>query len=74
MLKPVADEKMAIKLIQGVRRICADGGFHLTKFVSNNKHVLASIPEDECTEGVLDQNLKFGTLPTEKALGIYWNT
>ena len=74
MLKSVADEKTAIKLIQGVGGICADGGFHLTKFISNNKHFLASIPEDERRKGVLDQDLKFGTLPTEKALGIYWNT
>ena len=67
-------EKTAIKFMQGVRRICTDGGFHLTKFISNNKQVLASIPEDERRNGVLDQDLKFATLPTEKALGIYWNT
>ena len=32
---------------QRVRKICADGGIHLTKFVSNNKQALASIPEDK---------------------------
>ena len=35
--------------------------------------MLASISEDECRKGVLDQELQFGMLPTEKALGIYWN-
>ena len=74
MLKSVSNEETAIKLIQGVRKICADGDFHLTKFVSNNKQVLAFIPEDECREGVFDQDLEFGILLTEKALGIYWNT
>ena len=27
MRKSVADEKTKVKLIQGIRRICADGGF-----------------------------------------------
>ena len=71
MLKSVSNEETAIKLTQGVRKICADGGFHLTKFVSNNKQVLASIPQVERRKGVLDQDLEFGMLPTEKALGIY---
>ena len=74
MLKSVLNEETAIKLIQGVRKICADGGFHLTKFVSNNKQVLASIPEDGRRKSVFDQDLEFGMLPTEKALGTYWNT
>ena len=42
--------------------------------MSNNKQVLASIPEEERRKGVLDQDLEFGMLPTEKALGVYWNT
>ena len=74
LLKSVSNEETAIKLIQGVRKILADGGFHITKFVSNNKQVLASIPEDERRKGVLDQELEFGMLPTEKVLSNYWNT
>ena len=53
MLKSVSNKETAIKLIQGVRKICVDGGFFLTKFVSN-KQVLASIPEDERRKGVFD--------------------
>ena len=74
MLKSVSNEETAIKLIRDVRKICADGGFHLTKFVSNNKQVLASIPEDERRKTVFDQDLESGMLPTKKTLGIYWNT
>ena len=40
--------------------------FPLTKFVSNNKQVLASIPEEELRKGVVDQDLQFGILPTER--------
>ena len=74
MLKSVSNEEVSSKLIQGVRKMCADGGFHLTQFVSNNKLVLASVPEDEFIKGVLDQDVKFGVLPTEKIFGICWNT
>ena len=70
----MSNEETAIKLIEGAKKICADGVFHLTKFVSSNKQVLASIPEEKRRKGVLDQDLEFGMLPTEKALGIYWNT
>ena len=74
MLKSVSIEEVAIKLMQGVRKICADWGFHRTEFVSSNKHLLVSIPEDEHRKEVLDRDLKFRMLRTEKALGIYWNT
>ena len=42
--------------------------------LSNSKQVLASIPAEECRKCGLDQDLGFGMLPTEKVLGIYWNT
>ena len=53
--------------------MCAEGGFQLTKFLSNNKDVVVSIPEGESRKGLQDQELSLGTLPTEKALGIHWN-
>ena len=46
----------------------------VSKFVSNKKQVLGSIPEEECRKGIFDQDPELGMLPTEKALGIYWNT
>ena len=66
MLTYVSNEETAIKLVEGVRKICANGGFRFTKFVSNNKQVLASIPEEELRKGVVDQDLQFGMLPTER--------
>ena len=68
--KYVSNEATAIKLIEVVRKICADGGFYLTKFVSNKKQVLGYIPEEECRKGIFDQDLELGMLPTEKVLGI----
>ena len=69
VLKSVSNEETTIKLMEGVRKIYANGSFHLTKFVSNNKQVLASIPEDERRKGILDQDLEFGMLRTEKGIG-----
>ena len=44
------------------------GGFNLTKFISNSKEILISIPEDKATPGVMDLNL-LGGIPVEKSLG-----
>ena len=41
---PTAEE--AITVIQQVKDICSNGGFNLTKFISNNTAVLKSIPDD----------------------------
>ena len=48
--------------------MCRSGGFNLTKFISNNKKLLISIPEDKRRPSVKDLNLL-----VERALGIQWN-
>ena len=64
-------EEIVVTLIKYVKALCAEGGFHLTKFVSNSKHVLLPIPEGDRRKGLHDQKLRLGTLPTEKARGIH---
>ena len=73
ILKSVQDKQKAIKLMKDVTAMCAEGGFRLTKFASNSKDVLVSIPEGKRRKGLQDQELSLGALPTEKALGIHWN-
>ena len=53
--------------------MCAAGGFNLTKFISNKKNVLKSVPDIHSREGVKDTDLVEEELPTERALGISWN-
>ncbi|KAL0187614.1 hypothetical protein M9458_014713, partial [Cirrhinus mrigala] len=61
-LKSVSDEKQAIMLVQELIAVCATGGFKLTKWVSNSRNVLASIPEEERSKEM------------NSALGLQWDT
>ena len=46
-------------------------GFRLTKWMSNSKIVLSSIPPDEYAKSIV--NLSFQDLPTERTLGLLWD-
>ena len=77
LLKSVKDDEIAVTLMKDVKVPCAEGGFHLTKFVSNSKHVLLSMPEGDRRKSLHDQesrlerstDLQRKHLSTEKALG-----
>ena len=73
LLKSVESEEIAIQLIKDVRSMCGEGGFNLTKFICNRSAVLQSVPECHQRSGVKNADLD-GSLPAERALGIYWNT
>ena len=66
LLKYVDDPKAMI-LVKNVG--CKRGRFHLTKFISNNRELLISIPEDQRRNGVKDADLT-NDRPAEKVLGI----
>ena len=72
LLKPVDDLKTAMILVKNVVDMCKSRGFHLTKFISNNRELLISIPEDQRRNGVKNSDF-IGYLPAEKALSIQWN-
>ena len=74
MLKsfPIAEE--AITVIQQVKDTCSNGGFNLTKFISNNTAVLKSIPDNSQRAAIKDEELALGCLSEDKALGVKWNT
>lgn len=72
-LKSVETSDQAVSLVQELIALCARG-FHLTKWVSNSKTVLLSIPDNEKAPGVKDLDLSHNTLPMERALGVQWCT
>lgn len=71
-LASVASELEAISLYKDLGNICAKGGFHLTKWVSNSRRVLAVIPEEEKANEVKDLDLDQNMPTVERALGVQW--
>ena len=46
-LRSVPTEKDNVELVQAVKEMCAKGGFKLTKFVSNSRKVMISVPAED---------------------------
>ena len=72
LLKSEETPKEASNMILGLQSMCAAGGFNLTKFVSNDKDVLDSIPVEKKAKGYKDCDLSRTSLPVERALGVHW--
>ena len=53
--------------------MCASGGFKITNFISNSRRVLETIPIEDYAKGLKDPDLKDGSLPIDRALGMLWN-
>ena len=71
LLTSVRDVNTAICLLHKVIKLCAEGGFWLTKFVSIKVEVLQSIPKADRRDGLMNIDINSGSdLPTERALGI----
>ena len=73
-LKSVATEDQAAALVKELMTLCASGGFHLTKWVSNSRVLLGSIPDHKGAAEVKDLDLEHDELPVERALGVQWCT
>ena len=52
LLKSVKDEEIVVTLMKYLKVFCGEGGSYLTKFVSNSKHFLLSIPEGDRRKGL----------------------
>ena len=64
----------AIKIVNEARDLCKLGQLRLHKFVSNSRQLMALIPVSERAETMRYVDLNFDDLPSERALGIKWNT
>ena len=71
-LKSVSSEERAITLASDLQSLMQRGGFRLTKWLSNNRNVVDSIPESERAPSI--KNLAKGdNLPLDRALGVHWD-
>ncbi|XDV45657.1 hypothetical protein PO909_013717 [Leuciscus waleckii] len=64
----------AVTLAKDLRTLCASGGFTLTKWMSNSRKVLMTIPEVHRASEVKDLDLRHDALPVERTLGVQWDT
>ena len=58
LLKSVPTPEDAITLMEQLIKLCAKGGFNLTKFVSNNPKVWSAISRAKRADPSLDVNLE----------------
>ena len=66
----MATDESAIYLARELRELLSKGGFRLTKWLSNSRKVVESIPEAERATAV--KNLDFDNPIIERALGVQW--
>jgi hypothetical protein len=71
LMKSTNTTQKAVNLVDQLRELLARGGFRLTKWCSNDREVLAAIPESERAKSVA--NFEIEHLPTESTLGVTWN-
>ena len=64
------DEKSASSAVSDLAEMLSRGGFRLTKFTSNSKSVLSTVPPKE--RSTPDLNLDLHELPVERAFGVRW--
>ncbi|XP_072163249.1 uncharacterized protein [Diadema setosum] len=67
-LKSVKDRAEAVTEVEDIRDLLSRGGFRLTKWLSNDRDVLGSIPEEDRAASV--SSLDIDELPTGRTLGI----
>lgn len=73
-LSSVSSDEHSVALAKELRALCLSGGFHLSKWTSNSRVLLMSIPEEDRVSGIKDLDLDNDQLPTERALGVQWCT
>ncbi|XP_071944378.1 uncharacterized protein [Antedon mediterranea] len=72
-LVSVETEAKGMELAKGLRELCAERGFRLTKWISNSRAVLESIPINEQAPEFKTLDLDNAELPSERALGVCWS-
>ncbi|XP_033122036.1 uncharacterized protein LOC117121051, partial [Anneissia japonica] len=67
------DQMKAVRMIKDLSNLCLDGGFRLTKWLSNDKEVLNTVPEAERAPELKSLDLNNDDLPTGRTLGVQWS-
>lgn len=73
LLLSTTSEAEAIQWANELQEDLKGGGFHLTKWMSNSKEVMAAVPRQERSARIKTVNLTRDKLPVDRALGILWD-
>ena len=71
-LKSVPDVQQAIEITKQISLLLKKGGFHLNKWMSNNKSILSQVPPEDVSKSMLNFS-ESGTEGYERVLGVLWN-
>ncbi|KAL9976464.1 hypothetical protein ACROYT_G013771 [Oculina patagonica] len=70
-LKSVPSTDKAVRLSGQLQELLSRGGFRLTKWFSNDRNIIATVPVTERAASVNDLDLE--DLPVERTLGVQWD-
>jgi hypothetical protein len=73
LFKSVDSVASAIKLCKELIELCQRGKFRLTKWISNDRHVIEKVPETERALSVKSMDERTD-MPVERTLGVGWDT
>lgn len=71
-LKSVSTEQEAVNMVKALTDICKNGGFTLTKWISNSRKVLQTVSREHRAKKWETLDLDRDQLPMERALGLEW--
>ena len=71
LLKSTSSVEEATTLANNLTGMLKEGGFRLTKFLSNRREVLLTLPSQERANPTL--NLELDRLPINRTLGLHWD-
>ena len=66
-------ENEAANLLHEVCQLLSKGGFKITKWASNSRKVIESVPQQDRSKDIKDLNLARDPLPRERSLGLWWD-
>ena len=71
LLKSVEQEDQASSLLPRIQGMCEEGGFNLTKVVSNSERLMSCVAIEKRAQSMQEYEL-LKKLPIERALGVRW--
>ncbi|XP_064642839.1 uncharacterized protein LOC135497072 [Lineus longissimus] len=73
LCKSVVSTEIGTELADQLCKLLRLAGFHLTKWLSNDRDVIGSVPEEDRAPKIKDLDLYNSNIPTDRVLGVVWD-